>query len=100
MPAYFVLTQTITDVEKYQNEYGPGVLPFLSKYGAEVVVANFDAEVVQGQAKSVVVLRFPNEQAIRDFLGDPTYKPLLDLRLSITENASAVLSPEFSPPAG
>ena len=34
MSAYFILTQTITDPERYQKEYIPGVLPFLAKYQA------------------------------------------------------------------
>lgn len=100
MASYFVLTQTVTDLERYHQEYIPGVLPFLSKYGAEVVAAGFDVEPLQGSpAKGAVVLRFPSDQSIRDFLADPAYQPLLELRLSITENAAAVIAPEFAPPA-
>ena len=99
MAAYFILTQTITDLDKYRQEYIPGVLPFLAKYKGEVLVADFNAEPVQGDpAKGVVVLRFPSEQAIRDFMADPDYQPIKELRLSITTNANAVLAPEFVPP--
>ena len=49
MSAYFILTQTITDTERYQKEYIPGVLPFLAKYKAEVVVADFNATPLQGE---------------------------------------------------
>ena len=99
MSAYFILTQTITDPEKYQKEYIPGVLPFLAKYKGEVIVADFEATPIQGDpAKSVVVLKFPSEQAIKDFMDDPDYKPVKDLRLAITTNANAVMAPEFKPP--
>lgn len=99
MSAYFILTQTITDPEKYQKEYIPGVLPFLAKHKGEVIVADFEATPIQGDpAKSVVVLKFPSEQAIRDFIDDPDYKPAKDLRLAITTNANAVMAPEFKPP--
>lgn len=96
MAAYFVLTQTITDMDKYQKEYIPGVLPFLAKHKGEVVVANFAATPVQGEpAAGVVVVKFPSEQAAHDFVNDPDYRPVLDLRLSITTNAAAVVAPEF-----
>jgi len=99
MSAYFVLTHTITDPERYQEQYIPGVMPFLAKYKGEVVVAEFETEPLQGDPpKGVVVIRFPSEQAIRDFMNDPAYKPLKDLRVSITTNANAVMAPEFKMP--
>ena len=101
MSAYFILTQTITDPERYQEEYIPGVLPFLAKYKAEVVVADFNATPLQGEpAKGVVVIKFPSEQVIQDFMDDPEYKPVKDIRLAITTNASAVMAPAFTPPQG
>jgi uncharacterized protein (DUF1330 family) len=99
MAAFFILTHTITDLDKYRKEYIPQVLPFIAKYGGEVVVASFDAEPLQGDpAKGVVVLRFPSEQAVRDFVNDPEYKPVKEIRLAITTNANAVLAPEFQMP--
>jgi uncharacterized protein (DUF1330 family) len=102
MAAYFILTHTITDLERYQAEYVPQVLPFIAKYNGEIVVASFDAaEPLQGDpAKGVVVLRFPTEQAVRDFVNDPEYKPVKELRLELTTNANAVLAPEFQMPEG
>jgi hypothetical protein len=32
MAAYFILTHTIADPERYQKEHIPGVLLFLAKY--------------------------------------------------------------------
>jgi uncharacterized protein (DUF1330 family) len=99
MSAYFILTQTVTDQMAYAQEYIPGVLPFLAKHGAEVLVAAFETEALQGEpADGVVVLRFPSDQAVRDFVNDPDYQPLKGLRLSITTNASAVLAPQFEWP--
>jgi hypothetical protein len=37
MAAYLVLMQEIHDVDRYRNEYLPGVRPFQQKYGAEVL---------------------------------------------------------------
>ena len=99
MSAYFILTHTITDTDRYQQEYIPGVLPFLAKHKGEVIVAEFEAEPLQGDPpKGAVVIRFPSEQSIRDFMEDPEYKPVKDLRISITTSANAVMAPEFKMP--
>jgi len=99
MSAYFVLTHTITDPEKYRQEYIPGVMPFLAKHKAEVVVAELEAKPLEGApAKGVVVLRFPSEQAIRDFVSDPGYQPIKKIRMGITANGNAVMAPEFKMP--
>ena len=99
MSAYYILTHTITDTERYQKEYIPGVMHFLAKYKGEVVVAEFEVEALQGDPpKGAVVIRFPSEQAIRSFMNDPEYKPLKDLRVSITITANAVMAPGFKMP--
>ena len=59
-----------------------------------------DATPLQGDpAKGVVVLRFPSEQAVRDFLSDPDYQPIKKIRMSLTTNANVVMAPEFKMPA-
>jgi len=99
MAAYFILTHTITDIERYREEYIPQVIPFIAKYDGEVVVGSFDAEPLQGNPeKGVVVLRFPSEQAVRDFVNDPDYQPVKKIRQALTTNANAVLAPEFHMP--
>jgi uncharacterized protein (DUF1330 family) len=99
MSAYFILTQTVTDLQKYGQEYVAQVMPFLAKYKAEVIVAELEAKPLEGDpAKAVVVLRFPSEQAIENFLGDPDYQPIKKIRMSLTKNANAVMAQEFRMP--
>ena len=101
MAAYFILTQTITDIERYRKEYAPQVVPFIAKHKGAVIVSSQDAEPLQGNpAKGVVVLRFPSEQAARDFENDPGYQPVKEVRFALTTDASAVLAPEFRMPPG
>ncbi len=101
MAAYFILTHIITDLERYRDEYIPQVLPFIAKYNGEIVAASFDAEALQGSPeKGVVVLRFPSEEAVRSFVNDPEYQPAKELRIAVTTNANAVLTPEFQMPEG
>jgi uncharacterized protein (DUF1330 family) len=99
MAAYFILTQTITDAERYRTEYLPAVQPFLRKYRAEVLVADRAATPVQGDPPaSVVVIRFPSAEMLKGFLDDPDYQPVKELRLAITTNAHAVMAAEFEAP--
>jgi uncharacterized protein (DUF1330 family) len=101
MPAYFILTHTITDLERYRGEYVPQVLRFIAKHNGEIVVASPDAEPLQGNPeKGVVVLRFPSEEAVRGFVNVPEYQPAKELRSALTTNANAVLAPEFQMPEG
>jgi uncharacterized protein (DUF1330 family) len=96
MAAYFILTQTVTDQRAYAEDYVRAVLPFLEKHGAEVLAFAFETERLEGNpADGVVVLKFPSEQAVRDFLNDPGYAPLKELRFSITSDANAILAPEW-----
>ena len=99
MSAYFILTQTVTDPQRYGQEYIAKVLPFLAKYKAEVIVAELQAKPLQGDpATGVVVLRFPSEQAIQNFVSDPDYQPIKKIRMGLTKNANAVMAPEFKMP--
>ena len=101
MAAYYILTHTITDIDRYRKEYLPKVIPFINKYEGKVIAASFDVEALQGDPeKAVVVIRFPSEQAVRDFMNDPEYQPVKDIRMELTINANAVLSPEFQMPEG
>jgi uncharacterized protein (DUF1330 family) len=60
-----------------------------------------DAWPLQGNPeKGVVVLRFPSEEAVRDFVNDPEYQPAKELRIAVTTNANAVHAPKFQMPEG
>ena len=99
MSAYLILTQTVTDPDSYMNAYIPGVMPFLQKYSVEVLAAEFAAESVQGDPPdSVIVLRFPSKEAIREFLDDPDYQPVKAIRMAATTNGNAVIAAQFEMP--
>ena len=59
-------------------------------------MADFRATPLEGTpASGVVILKFPGESNIIDFLTDPEYQSVKDLRLSITTHANAVMAPEY-----
>jgi uncharacterized protein (DUF1330 family) len=100
MAAYLVLMQQVDDVDRYRNEYLPGLRPFLAKYGGEVLVAGFDAEPAEGEPpNSTVVIRFADTAAAWGLLGDPDYRPVKELRFGITSRGQMVIAPEFTPAA-
>jgi uncharacterized protein (DUF1330 family) len=100
MSAYFILMHTVTDQQQYFERYVTHVMPVLAKHKAEVVVGDLAATALQGKPpEGVVVVRFPSEQAIRDFLDDPVYQPLKQVRFDLTRDAHAVMAPEFTMPA-
>ena len=99
MAAYYVLTHTITDVERYRNEYIPATGRILAKHQGELVAVSLQAEALQGKPPgAIAIVRFPSEDAVRAFVNDPDYQPLKKIRLEITTNASALLVPEFKMP--
>jgi uncharacterized protein (DUF1330 family) len=100
MAVYLVLMQQVHDIDRYRAEYLPGLRPFLEKYGAEVLVAGFDAEPAEGQPpNSTVVLRFADAASAWGLLNDPDYRPVKEVRYSITSRGQAVVAPEFVPAA-
>jgi uncharacterized protein (DUF1330 family) len=98
MAAYLVRMQQVDDVDRYRDEYLPGLRPFLAKYGAEVSVAGFDAEPAEGEPpNSTVVIRFADAAAAWGLLNDPDYEPVKDIRLSDTSRGQTVVAPGFEP---
>ena len=96
MAAYYVLTHSITDVERYRREYIPATGAILAKHQGELIAVSLQAEVLQGKPPGgIAVVRFPSDEAVRAFVNDPEYQPLKKIRLEVTTNSSAVLVPEF-----
>jgi uncharacterized protein (DUF1330 family) len=96
MAAYFVLMQQVDDVDRYRNEYLPGVRPLLKKHGGEVLVGGVDVEPAEGEPpNSTVVIRFADTAAAWGFLNDPDYQPVKEIRFSATSRGQAVVASEL-----
>ena len=100
MSVYVIVSYDIVDPKGYED-YVPGVVPLLQKHGCEVLVADYEAEALEGRATGVhVVLKFKSEEAARTWYNDPAYGPVKQIRLNSTKNGSLVLAKEFvAPPA-
>ncbi len=98
-PAYFIAHYDITDPDRYEREYVPGIVAQLAEVGAEIVVATGSAEVLEGKAgRQAVVLRFPSEEVLREWYHGPGYAPLRELRLDTTSGSVALAAREFRRP--
>ena len=95
MAVYYIATYDITDPTAFEP-YVPQVLPLLHKHGGEIVVADYKAQALEGEARGVtVVLRFESEDAVRAFYDDPAYASVKKIRLDSTTNGTAVIAKEF-----
>ena len=98
MAAYVIVTYDIADPKGFEP-YIPGVMPLLQKHGAEVLVADREAQALEGKASGVtVILKFSSQEAALAFYNDPAYQPVKKIRLDTTKNGTALLTREFTPP--
>jgi len=99
MSVYLIATYDIVDPKGYEP-YVPAVVPLLQKHGAEILVADYQAEPLEGRAAGVnVVLKFKSEEAARAWYNDPAYGPVKQIRLSSTKGGSLTMAKEFVPPS-
>ncbi|MFQ5691297.1 MAG: DUF1330 domain-containing protein [Gemmatimonadota bacterium] len=97
MAAYLVANYRITNSESYAA-YPPAVVPTLASHDAEILVADYESEALEGDPSSVtVVLRFPSKEAARAWYDSPEYQSIVHLR---TDNSQGfvVLTEEFARP--
>ena len=100
MSAYIIASYDIVD-PKGMEGYVPGVGPLLAKHNAEVLVADYGAQPLEGEKRSAyVVLRFESEAAAMAWYNDPDYAPLKKMRIAASDNANLVLAHQFVPPKG
>ena len=100
MAAYIICSYDIADPKGYER-YVPGVVPLLQKHGAEVLVADYDSKVLEGEKRGVyVVLRFESEKAALAWYNDPEYEAVRKFRLNSSRHGSMVLASQFIAPTG
>lgn len=95
MPAYMIASYEITDPDGYES-YLASVVPLLEKHGAEVLVADHDAQALEGDKRSTyIVLRFDSAAAALAWYNDPAYASVKKLRLDSSRDGSLALCAGF-----
>jgi uncharacterized protein (DUF1330 family) len=92
MPAYIVAFYDVVDPDGYRG-YVPGVIPLLQKHGAEVLVADYESQALEGEKHSAcIVLKFASEAAALAWYNDPDYALVRKLRVDSCGNTSLALA--------
>ncbi len=98
MAGYLIATYDITNPEAYPA-YIAAVGATLAGSGVEVLVADYDSEVVEGKpAKVSVVLKFASKAAAMEWYNSAAYQAVVHFRTS-NSVGSMVLVDGYVPPA-
>jgi uncharacterized protein (DUF1330 family) len=93
---YFIASYDITDSDRYERDYVPGVVETLAAAGGEVLVASGSTRPLEGTARGhAVVVRFPSAETFRNWYDSDEYASLRQVRRETTTNGTAVLTHEF-----
>ena len=93
---YFIASYDITDSDRYECDYVPGVVETLAAVGGEVIVASGSTRRLEGTAPGhAVVVRFPSAETFSDWYDGDEYASLRRVRSETTANGTAVLANEF-----
>jgi uncharacterized protein (DUF1330 family) len=88
MSAYMVFNYAVTNQEGY-NQYLPAAMPTLGPGVAEVLVADYESESVEGSPRKLtVVLRFESKDAARKWYESEAYQAAKPLRTFNTEGVA------------
>lgn len=99
MSAYMISSYTVTGSEEEFALYREAGLPILQSYGAEILVADENAQAREGEpGQHTVVVKFPSLEAANAFYDSEEYQRVLHYR---TDNSHGwlVMCPELSMPA-
>ena len=93
-PVYLIAQIDIKDYEKYLAEYGAPLLEQLTAIGAEVLAADADAKIFEGDwpGNWTAIIKFPSETIMSTFYHSEKYAHLKSLRIEQLSNAGAVVA--------
>ena len=87
LPVYMVANLLVTDKEEYRT-YEKGFFSILKKHGGNLITYDDDAETFEGDSPRngrMIILKFPSEQAAKDWYKDPEYQALSEYRRAGTK---------------
>ena len=85
MAAYLVANFKIINPTEYKS-YVAAVVPLLQASGAEILVADYETEALEGKPGSVtVVIRFASKESLNTWYHSPEYQQIKHLRTDNSE---------------
>jgi len=87
MAVYVIVDIHVKDEAAFAS-YKRGVPPMISKHGGEYLARGGNTQMLEGDWKPwrIVLLKFPDQAAVKAFLNDPEYQPLKVLRESAADS--------------
>jgi uncharacterized protein (DUF1330 family) len=80
MSVYMIIESTVKDRKKY-GEYIDRVSPVVAKYGGRYHVRSENIQAMGSwKPERIIVLEFPSEKHIKDWLASTEYKAIASLR--------------------
>ncbi len=91
-PVYLIAQIDVKDCESYLSEYGFPLLEQLTEIGAEVLAADANFDILEGNwpGNWVAVIKFPSEEVLSEFYNSEKYAPLKALRVEKLSNEGTV----------
>jgi uncharacterized protein (DUF1330 family) len=85
MTALVLIDLTVRDLPA-MTRYEGAAIDLAARFGGRPLVKDLQPQIVEGQWSPtwLVVLEFPNRQAVRDFYDAPEYQPLKAMRQAAT----------------
>jgi len=96
VPAYLIAEHIITDAAKFE-EYRSKVAHMMAKYGARYLTKGGSHRLPEGghwQPERVVIIEFPDMQALDRWYNSPEYQPMIALRKSCTSDRDMLFTLE------
>jgi uncharacterized protein (DUF1330 family) len=93
MSVIFLAVDTLTNVDLFR-EYQAAVRPILAKTGYEMMAYDEAARPLEGTpgGHRVVMIRFPSEEAFREFYDSEEYQAIIGKRLDATDGFALLLN--------
>jgi uncharacterized protein (DUF1330 family) len=88
MPAYVIAEHIITDAAKFE-EYKTKVGPTIAKHGGRHLTQGGSHKAPEGghwKPERVVIIEFPDTEALDGWYDSPEYRPLIALRKACTSD--------------
>jgi len=81
MPVFMIVNLDVRDPVAYE-QYKAAVPALIRKHGGEYLVRGGSIEVLEGNWRPtrLVLFRFPDLDSVHEFMADPDYQPLKELR--------------------
>lgn len=86
MTAYYIGQHEIDDEAAFAA-YLKLTIPFIEKHGGRYLTKAGSHEMLEGKRPSrVVIVEFPDKQAIKNWYNDPGYRPLIAKRHAVARS--------------